>query len=72
MYAFVVENKNKTHMIFNIRCTKDLISINGAKFHSIISLNMKKVFKSSITVLRKKRKMVRNIFNTVIYSRDSG
>jgi len=27
VYALVVENKNKTHVIFNIRCTKDLITI---------------------------------------------
>jgi len=45
VYALVVENKNKTHVIFNsnniyIYCTKDLISKSGAKFHSIISLNI--------------------------------
>jgi len=64
VYALVVENKNKTHMIFNIRCTKDLILINGAKFHSIISLTIKKVFKSSITMKRKEKNGTYNIFNT--------
>jgi len=56
VYALVVENKNKTHVIFNIRCTKDVISINGAKFHTIISLNIKKIFKSSITDIKRKEK----------------
>jgi len=42
MYALVVENKNKTQVIFNsnnihIYRTKDLISKSGAKFHLIIS-----------------------------------